>query len=144
MFDLPYILTHPLLRSIMVRRTELKEQADSLPRGSAKRKALEKRIWHQEQYRLPKEDGRDAGQRDKERMFLRKAARRSVNVTARVSGRAGNEGADPKNSRSNPVQHTKKNWLIRKALAGDCGAIRNHGRFGIALRGTALERSAEK
>jgi hypothetical protein len=33
MSDLPYILTHPLLRSIMVRHAELKEQAESLPQG---------------------------------------------------------------------------------------------------------------
>jgi hypothetical protein len=48
----------------MVRHAELKEQADSLPRGSAERKTLEKRISHLEQYRLPKEDERDAGQRE--------------------------------------------------------------------------------
>jgi hypothetical protein len=64
MFDLPYILTHPLLKSIMVRHAELKEQAESLPQGSAEWKALEKRISHLEQYRLPKEDERDAGQRE--------------------------------------------------------------------------------
>jgi hypothetical protein len=40
----------------MVRHTELKEQAESLPQGSAERKTLEKRISHLEQYRLPKED----------------------------------------------------------------------------------------
>jgi hypothetical protein len=48
----------------MVRHAELKEQADSLPRGSAERKTLEKRISHLEQYRLRKEDERDAGQRE--------------------------------------------------------------------------------
>jgi hypothetical protein len=41
----------------MVRHPELKEQADSLPRGSAERKTLEKRISHLEQYRLPKQEG---------------------------------------------------------------------------------------
>jgi hypothetical protein len=64
MLDPPYILTHPLLRSIMMRRAELKEQAESLPQGSAERKTLEKRISHLEQYRLPKEDERDAEQRE--------------------------------------------------------------------------------
>jgi hypothetical protein len=67
MFDLPYILrtrsAHPLLRSIMARHAQLKEQADSLPRGSAKRKTLEKRISHLEQYRLPEEDERERGTR---------------------------------------------------------------------------------
>jgi hypothetical protein len=63
-FDLPYILTHPLLRNIMVRHAELKEQAESLPQGSAERKTLEKRISRLEQYRLPKEDKRDAEQRE--------------------------------------------------------------------------------
>ena len=48
----------------MVRHAELKEQADSLPRGSAERKTLEKRISHLEQYRLRKEDERDGGQRE--------------------------------------------------------------------------------
>jgi hypothetical protein len=48
----------------MLRHAELKEQADSLPQGSAERKTLEKRISHREQYRLPKEDERDAGQRE--------------------------------------------------------------------------------
>jgi len=41
-----------------------KEQADSLPRGSAERKTLEKHISNLEQYPLPKEDERDAGQRE--------------------------------------------------------------------------------
>jgi hypothetical protein len=48
MLDLPYILTHRLLRSIMKRHAELKEQAESLPQGSAERKTLEKRISHLE------------------------------------------------------------------------------------------------
>jgi hypothetical protein len=47
----------------MVRHAELKEQPDSLPRGSAERKTLEKRISHLE-YRLPKDDERDAGHRE--------------------------------------------------------------------------------
>jgi hypothetical protein len=48
----------------MARHAELKEQADSLPRGSAKRGTLGKRISHLEQDRLPKEDERDGGQRE--------------------------------------------------------------------------------
>jgi len=48
----------------MVRHAELKEQLESLPQGSAKRKTLEKRISRLEQYRLPKEDERDAEQRE--------------------------------------------------------------------------------
>jgi hypothetical protein len=64
MLDLPYILTHPLLRNIMVRHAEMKEQLESLPQKSAERKALEKRISRLEQYRLPKEEERDAEQRE--------------------------------------------------------------------------------
>jgi hypothetical protein len=63
MFDLPYILTHPLLKNIMVRHAELKEQLESLPQGSADRKTLEKRVSRLEQYRFPKEDERDLEQR---------------------------------------------------------------------------------
>jgi len=64
MLDLPYIITHPLLQRIMVRHAQLKEQAEALPAGSAKRKGLERRISRLEQYRLPKEDQRDMGQRE--------------------------------------------------------------------------------
>jgi hypothetical protein len=82
-FDLPYILTHPLLRNIMVRHAELKEQAESLPQGSAERKTLEKRISRLEQYRLPKEDKRDAEQRED---AFDGSGKRSVNVIAFASG----------------------------------------------------------
>jgi hypothetical protein len=64
MFDLPYIITHPLLQRIMVQHAQLKEQAEVLPAGSAERKSLERRISRLEQYRLPKEDQRDIGQRE--------------------------------------------------------------------------------
>jgi hypothetical protein len=115
MFDLPYILTHPLLKSIMVRHAELKEQAESLPQGSAEWKGLEKRISHLEQYRLPKEDERGAGQREDvfdesgQKIGERHSLRKRTFERRR---------ADPKNSRSRPVQHTKKNWPIRKSLGG--------------------------
>lgn len=64
MFDLPYIITHPLLQRIMVRHAQLKEQAEVSPAGSAKRKGPERRISRLEQYRLPKEDQRDRGERE--------------------------------------------------------------------------------
>ena len=48
----------------MVRHAELREQLESLPRGSTERKTLEQRISRLEQYRLPKEDERDAEQRE--------------------------------------------------------------------------------
>ena len=54
MFDLPYILTHPLLANIFRHCAELSDQAAQLPEGSQERKALEKRISRLEQYRLPK------------------------------------------------------------------------------------------
>ena len=113
MFDLPYILTHPLLKSIMVRHAELKEQAESLSQGSAEWKAPEKRISRLEQYRLPKEDERDAGQREG---VFDESGQKIGEVKACVSGRSSDEGADPKNSRSRPVP--KKNWPIRKSLGG--------------------------
>jgi hypothetical protein len=53
-FDLPYIVTHPLLSAIYRRHAELMEQAQGLVAGSADRKALERRISLFEQYRLPK------------------------------------------------------------------------------------------
>ena len=53
-FDLPYILTHPLLAAIYRRCAELKQEARALPEGSKKRKSLEKRIAQLEQYALPK------------------------------------------------------------------------------------------
>jgi hypothetical protein len=55
-FDLPYILTHPLLRQIYQRCAELKEEASNLPEGSDTRRALEKRIAQLEPYGLPKPD----------------------------------------------------------------------------------------
>ena len=90
----------------MVRHAELKEQADSLfleDQRSGRLWRSASRTWSSTGFRK-----RTKETRDKERMFLKKAARRSVNVTACVSGRASDEGADPKNSRSNPVPHTKK------------------------------------
>ncbi len=54
MFDLPYILTHPLIRQIYQRSAELQEEATSLPEGSEERRGLEERISQLEQYRLPK------------------------------------------------------------------------------------------
>ena len=59
MFDLPYILTHPLLATIVKRCAVLSEEADALPQGTAARKELEKRISQLEQYKLPKPDARD-------------------------------------------------------------------------------------
>jgi hypothetical protein len=59
MFDLPYIVTHPLLATIVKRCAVLSEEADALPQGSAARKELEKRISQLEQYKLPKPDARD-------------------------------------------------------------------------------------
>jgi hypothetical protein len=59
MFDLPYIVTHPLLATIIKRCAVLSEEADALPQGSAARKELEKRISQLEQYKLPKPDARD-------------------------------------------------------------------------------------
>lgn len=64
MFDLPYIMTHPLLQRIMLRHAQLKERSEALRGGSAKRKGLEQRISHLEQYRLPKENQRDMRQRE--------------------------------------------------------------------------------
>ena len=59
MFDLPYILTHPLLATIVKRCAVLSDEADALPQGTAARKELEKRISQLEQYKLPKPDARD-------------------------------------------------------------------------------------
>jgi hypothetical protein len=64
LFDLPYIATHPLLQRIMMRHAQLREQAEFLPVGSAKRRDLKRRISRLEQYRLPKEDQRDMAQRE--------------------------------------------------------------------------------
>ena len=54
MFDLPYILTHPLMASIYKRHAELVDLAKGLAAGSEDRKAIERRISILEQYRLPK------------------------------------------------------------------------------------------
>ena len=54
MFDLPYIVTHPLLASIYRRHAELMDVAKGLAVGSKERKAIERRISILEQYRLPK------------------------------------------------------------------------------------------
>jgi len=53
-FDLPYIMAHPLLAAIYRRCAELVEEAKGLPEGSEARLSLEKRISQLEQYRLPK------------------------------------------------------------------------------------------
>ena len=54
MFDLPYLVTHPLAGSIYKRHAELMQLLTELPVGSEEREALEKRISILEQYRLPK------------------------------------------------------------------------------------------
>jgi hypothetical protein len=53
-FDLPHIVTHPLLASIFRRHAVLMEQAKGMAAGSSDRKAIERRISLLEQYRLPK------------------------------------------------------------------------------------------
>src|ERR1700677_3278284 len=134
MIDPPYILTHPLPKSIMVRHAELKEQAESLPQGSAEWKALEKRISHLEKYRLPKEDERDVGQREDvfdesgqkvgERHSLRKWAieRRRV-PTQRIHDQ------DP---------FSRRRKIGSSGALGDCGPIRTQGCLGTAPRGLAF------
>jgi hypothetical protein len=122
MFDLPYILTHPLLKSIMVRHAELKEQAESLPQGSAEWKGLEKRISHTWSSTGFQKRTKEA--RDKERMFLTKAVRRSVNVTAYVSGRSSDEGPTRRIHDQDLCSIRRKIGPSGKALAGDCGPIR--------------------
>jgi hypothetical protein len=110
----------------MVRNAELKEQADSLfleDQRSGRLWRSASRTWSSTGFR--KRRGTKT-----ERMFLTKAARRSVNVTACVSGRSSDEGPTRRIHDQTPVQHTKKNWLIRKALAGDCGPILTRGCFG--------------
>jgi hypothetical protein len=54
MFDLPYILSNPLVRSIFERCAQLSERIGQLPPKSPARKVLEKRLSKLEQYRLPK------------------------------------------------------------------------------------------
>src|ERR1700722_11608405 len=74
----------------MVRNAELKEQADSLffeDQRSGRLWRSASRTWSSTGFRK-----RTKETRDKERMFLTKAASRSVNVTACVSGRSSDEG----------------------------------------------------
>ena len=74
MLDPPYILTHPLLRSIMMRRAELKEQAESLPQGSAERKTSgEAHLAPESSTGFRK---RTKETRNKERMFLRDSGKK--------------------------------------------------------------------
>jgi hypothetical protein len=54
MFDLPYLVTHPLAGSIYRRHAELMLSAQELAVGSEEREAIERRISVLEQYRLPK------------------------------------------------------------------------------------------
>jgi hypothetical protein len=54
MFDLPYLVTHPLAGSIYKRHAELIVLLTGLPPGSEEREAVERRISILEQYRLPK------------------------------------------------------------------------------------------
>ncbi len=111
MFDLPYILTHPLLRAIYQRCAELEEEARAMPEGSAQRKELERRIARLEEYRLPKPDARDLeqsepifnrwGQKIGERHSIRrrfKESRRGRSAEYRLRTRAALEEklANPK------------------------------------------------
>ena len=139
--DLPYILTHPLLRSIMVRHGELKEQAESLPQGSAGRKTLEKRISHLEQYRLPKEDERDAEQRADvfDESGKKIGERHSVRkrMIERRRGRPEEFTIKTRAAYEEKLAHPEKPWRV----------IATQFELKDALelpRGTALERSAEK
>ena len=54
MFDLPYLVTHPLAGSIYRRHAELMDLVKGLAVGSEERKAIERTISVLEQYRLPK------------------------------------------------------------------------------------------
>ncbi|SRR6266567_255485 len=104
MFDLPYIVTHPLLTAIVKRCAVLAEEADALSSGSAPRKDLEKRLSQLEQYKLPKPDARelqesepifnDSGQKIGERHSLRQrviAKRRGRPEEFRIRTRAALE-----------------------------------------------------
>jgi hypothetical protein len=104
MFDLPYIVTRPLLAAIAKRCAVLAEEADALPLGSAPRRDLEKRISQLEQYKLPKPDAReleesepifnDSGQKIGERHSLRRrviAKRRGRPEEFRIRTRAALE-----------------------------------------------------
>jgi hypothetical protein len=54
MFDLHYLVTHPLAGSIYKRHAELTQLATELPPDSDEREAVERRVSVLEQYRLPK------------------------------------------------------------------------------------------
>jgi hypothetical protein len=62
MFDLPYILSHPLIKKIVQKCAELEEEAMDLPEGSERRRSIEKRLGKLEQYKLPKPDATDLEQ----------------------------------------------------------------------------------
>jgi hypothetical protein len=54
MFDLPYLVTHPLAGRIYKRHAELMDLVKGMAARSEERKAVERRISILEQYRLPK------------------------------------------------------------------------------------------
>ena len=58
-FDLPYIVTHPLCARIIRHYKELEDQARTLPDRSKERKALEKRIGKLQEFGLPKPTKRE-------------------------------------------------------------------------------------
>jgi hypothetical protein len=64
MFDLPYVLNNPLVRSIFVRCAQLSEQISQLSPKSPARIVLEKRLSRLEQYRLPKPTRQEAQQNE--------------------------------------------------------------------------------
>jgi hypothetical protein len=64
MFDLPYIVSNPLVRSIFIRCSQLSEQMSGLRPSSPARKTLEKRLSRLEQYRLPKPTQEEAQTND--------------------------------------------------------------------------------
>jgi hypothetical protein len=126
----------------MVRHAELKEQLESLPQGSAKRKTLEKRISRLEQYRLPKEDERDAEQREDVVDESGKKIGERHSVGKRMIERR--RGRPEEFTIKNPCSIRREISSSGKGLAGDCGTIRTQRSLGIAASGTALERGAEK
>ena len=126
----------------MVRHAELKEQAESLPQGSAGRKTLEKRISHLEQYRLPKEDERDAEQREDvfDESGKKIGDRHSVRkrMIERRRGRPQEFTIKTRAAYEEKFAHPEKPWRVI------ADPVRTQGCLGIAPRGTALERSAEE
>ena len=64
MFDLPYILSNPLVKGIFVRCAQLSQQIGRLPAKSPARKVLEKRLSKLEPYRLPKPTQEEAQQNE--------------------------------------------------------------------------------